>query len=139
MTRRLALLAAFSIWIANQIFGYTIRQYPLTLESVTWGLVMGVGTILVTLIAALGTKFSRNNLSNNFLWLGASLIIGFITFEGLILTVDRLQENHILTYSILFRLFIKDVIWEIALTLIHSLLIWRTLKTNPVMLEKVNQ
>jgi hypothetical protein len=125
MTRRLALLAAFSIWIANQFFGYTIRQYPLTLESVTWGLVMGVGTILVTLIASFGTKFSRNNFQNNFLWLCASLIVGFITFEGLILIVDRLQEEHILTSSILFSLFIKDAIWAIALTLIHNLLIWR--------------
>jgi hypothetical protein len=45
LTRRKALITAMSIWLANQLYGFTIRQYPRTLESLIWGLVMGVGML----------------------------------------------------------------------------------------------
>ncbi len=36
LTRSKALTSVLSIWLANQVYGFTIRRYPLSLESLTW-------------------------------------------------------------------------------------------------------
>ena len=69
LTRKKALISAMSIWFANQLYGFTIRQYPQTLESFTWGLVMGLGTLLVTWLVTLRPKFSRYNVRGYLNWL----------------------------------------------------------------------
>lgn len=76
LTRQKALVSVMSIWFANQLYGFTIRQYPRTLESVTWGLVMGLGMLSVTWLVTLQPKFSRNNWQGYLLWLAISVVGG---------------------------------------------------------------
>ncbi len=46
LNRKQAIISSIIIWLVNQFYGFTLRQYPQTLESFTWGLVMGLRTLL---------------------------------------------------------------------------------------------
>ena len=90
LTRNKALISAMSIWFANQLYGFTIRAYPKTLESLIWGLVMGLGMLTVTwLVTALRPQFSRYNLQGYLLWLAISLIGGYAIYQGSIVLVAQ--------------------------------------------------
>jgi len=131
LTPKKALLVAMAIWLINQVYGYSLRDYPRTIDSFAWGLGMGLGTLLVTLLAAKRPKFSRERVSGHFLWLGATIVGGFVLFEGLILLFGLLLgSEHSLTLSLLGRLFVKEVIWAIALGLGHMFLVRRSLGFN---------
>ena len=130
LNRKQAIISSMIIWLFNQLYGFTLRQYPQNLESFTWGLVMGLGTLLVTIIATLKPKFIEDKIWRYYLWLSASLVIGYVLFEGIILLSATLIVGsiHVLTVGILGRIFIKNIVWAIALTFLHSLLIWNGIK-----------
>ncbi|MBF2079902.1 MAG: hypothetical protein IGR76_15630 [Synechococcales cyanobacterium T60_A2020_003] len=117
---RRALGAAIAIWLANQLYGFGLRHYPQTAESLAWGLVMGLGTVLVTAIAALRPSFSQTTHRGHGIWVAIALLSGFLVFEGLVLSLGfLLTGSHVLTWAILARLLVKDVLWGLGLTVIH--------------------
>lgn len=120
LTRQKALISATSIWFANQLYGFTIRQYPRTLESFTWGIVMGVGALLVTWLVTLGPKFSRYNWRGYLTWLAVSVVDGYVIYQGSILLIAQFMGGHGLSGLILGRIFVRDVIWTFALAAIHG-------------------
>ncbi|GGA43967.1 hypothetical protein [Okeania sp. KiyG1] len=130
LNRKQAIISSIIIWLVNQFYGFTLRQYPQTLESFTWGVVMGLATLLVTILASIKPKFMGEKVWRYYLWLTASLVIGYILFEGIILLTASLMvgEGHGLTVAILGRIFVKNLVWAIALTFIHSFLIWNGIK-----------
>ncbi|NEP89505.1 MAG: hypothetical protein F6K18_23205 [Okeania sp. SIO2C2] len=130
LNRKQAIISSIIIWLVNQFYGFTLRQYPQTLESFTWGFVMGLGTLLVTIVASIKPKFIEQKIWKYYLWLTASLVIGYVLFEGIILLTATLMvgDGHGLTVAILGRIFVKNIVWAIALTFIHSLLIWNGIK-----------
>lgn len=120
LKRKPAILIAMSIWLINQVYGYTLRQYPLTADSLLWGLMMGLGTLIVTVPASVRPSFSQKTLQGHCLWFGAVALIGFAAFESLILALDWLLiGSHMLTWAITGSLFAKEVIWAIGLLLMH--------------------
>ncbi len=130
LNRKQGIISSMIIWLVNQLYGFTIREYPQTLESFTWGLVMALGTLLVTIIASLKPKFIENKIWRYYLWLSASLVIGYVLFEGIILLSATLMlgSSHGLTVGVLGRIFVKNMVWAIALTFLHGLLIWNGIK-----------
>jgi hypothetical protein len=127
LTPKKAAIAAMAIWLVNQVYGYSLRDYPRTSESVTWGLIIGLGTLLVALLASIKPKFSREKIGGHFLWLGVSFVGGFILFEGLILLTGILPGiSHDLTPAILTHLLIKESIWIVPLALAHMFLVRRS-------------
>ncbi len=91
---------------------------------------MGLGTLLVTILATLKPKFIEHQIWRYYLWLSVSLVIGYVFFEGIILLNATLMmgSSHGLTVGILGRIFVKNIVWAIALTFIHSFLIWNRIK-----------
>ena len=91
---------------------------------------MALGTLLVTIIATLKPKFIKDKIWRYYLWLSASLVIGYVLFEGIILlsAILIVGSSHGLTVGILGRIFVKNIVWAIALTFLHSLLIWNGIK-----------
>jgi hypothetical protein len=63
LPRRRALVTVVSIWLVNQVLGFGIRQYPWTLSTFAWGLVLGLGAVLVMLLASLKLKLTQNGFS----------------------------------------------------------------------------
>jgi hypothetical protein len=122
LPRRKALLAAIAIWFVNQILGYGLRGYPQTLESVAWGLLMGVSVVLVAGFATLRPSFSQHSFKGHWLWMAIALVSGFLLFQGVTLAFLTLLGGHGLNSTILAWLFGKELVWAIALTSVYSLL-----------------
>jgi len=70
LSRQQALVVAVLIWLANQLYGYIIRHYSLAIVSLLWGLTMGLGAVVVVLIASIQPKFSRRSWKGQGIWLG---------------------------------------------------------------------
>jgi hypothetical protein len=120
LTRKKALVSVTSIWFANQLYGFIIRQYPKTLESLAWGLVMGLGIFTVTWLVTLQPKFSRNNWQGYLLWLAISIVGGYAIYQGSIVLIAQLMGGHGLSSAILWGIFVKDVVWAVALSTVHG-------------------
>lgn len=80
LTRKKALTMIMTMWLINQILGFTIHQYPLTISTIIRG-----GALLVTLLATLKPRFVASELKNHCLWLGMALIGGYVMYELTIL------------------------------------------------------
>ncbi|MCH9055782.1 hypothetical protein L5220_07655 [Synechococcus sp. PCC 6716] len=126
-----AILIALSIWLVNQVYGYTLRQYPWSADSLLWGFILGLGTFIVTALALLRPTFSQRTLRGYCLWLGAITFLGFVVFQCLILLVDWLLiGSHTLTWAITRGILINTTIWTIALALIHLVFVQFTTRSN---------
>jgi hypothetical protein len=122
---RTAIGVAMMIWLVNQFYGYTIRQYPWSLDSLLWGLMLGLGTLIVSALAALRPSFSQYTLKGHWGWLGAVALGGFVVFESLILGVDwLLTGGHTLTLAITRSILSNTIVWTTALALVHLLFAW---------------
>jgi len=77
---------------------------------------MGLGILLVTLLALVRPDFSRVNLKGHCLWMIASAVIGFVVFESLILSFGwLLTGGHTLTWDIIAHLSLKEFAWSVVL------------------------
>lgn len=131
LTPKKAFITVTSIWFANQLYGFTIRQYPRTLESLTWGLVMGLGTLLVTWLITLQPKFSRRSFRGYLLWLAIAVVGGYAIYQGSIVLIAQLMGGHGLSFTILWQIFLKDAGWAVVLSAIHSILVWLVIQIIP--------
>ena len=120
LTRPKALTSIISIWLANQVYGFTIRRYPLSLESLTWGLVMGSSIFLVTWLLTLQPKFSRNNFQGYLIWLAIGVLGGYALYQGSIVLIAQLMGGHGFSLTVLWSIFWKDIVWAISLSLLHG-------------------
>ncbi len=130
LTRRRAIAVALLIWFINQMIGFGLRGYPLTSVAFTWGALMGLGTLLVTLGASWRPTFSRVSWGGHWLWLAISILIGFVFYQGIIsLAYPLLADGHAMGWDIISKLFVKQLVWSGAIAAGHSLVLW--LKTLP--------
>ena len=84
---------------------------------------MGVGTIVVTLIASMQPEFSRRSWLGKSIWMGSSLVLGFAAYQSSTLLVNQWVEMHGLTANVLLRMFVRDGIWAIALFALHTVFV----------------
>jgi hypothetical protein len=119
-----AILVAMAIWLMNQIYGYTVRQYPWSADSLLWGLMLGLGTLIITALALLRPPCSQKTLKGHCLWVATVALGGFAVFQSLILTVDwLLTGSHTLTWAIAQGILINTTIWTIALAVLYLVFI----------------
>lgn len=122
LNRRQAVVSALLIWFVNQVYGFTVRQYPLSVIALLWGVTMGLGTVVVTLIASMQPRFSRRSWAGQSVWLGLALSLGFAAYQSSILLVNQWVGMHGLTANVFLRIFEQDVIWAITLFSLHTAL-----------------
>lgn len=131
LTRKKALISAISIWLTNQVYGFTMRQYPRTFESLTWGLVMGLGMLLITCLVTLRPKFSRHNFQGYLIWLVVSLVGSYAIYQGSIILIAQFMGGHKFSTVILWHIFVRDTVWAFFLSAIHCSLVWLVIQTLP--------
>ena len=120
-----ALQVAGAVWLTNQLYGFILRGYPLTLESFTWGAAMGLGTALVTVFALLMTHIRLALLRHRGVKVVISTLAGFVVFEGVILSFGWwLTGAHVFTWNVLGRLLIKEGVWALGLILAYYIFDW---------------
>jgi hypothetical protein len=121
LTPQKALGATTAIWLVNQIFGYGLRQYPQTVESLGWAIAMGIGALLIAGFASLRPQFSQATFKGHCLWVLAIAVAGFVMFEGIILSLGfLLTGSHVFTWETLGSLFSKEMIWTAALAGVYG-------------------
>ncbi|MGH8001559.1 MAG: hypothetical protein ACREPR_19590, partial [Brasilonema sp.] len=49
LPRRKAITVLLTMWLVNQLLGFTVRNYPWMFSTFAWGWVMGIGAVLATL------------------------------------------------------------------------------------------
>jgi hypothetical protein len=86
MQRRDALLLVAAIWLANQVVGFTVLDYPLTASTFVWGAVLGVVAVLTT--AAAQSIAGRLDERGRLVVLVAAFAGGFIVYEGCLYLVS---------------------------------------------------
>ncbi|BDM83246.1 hypothetical protein [Acaryochloris marina] len=123
LNRRQAIVSAGLIWLVNQFFGFTVRQYPLSAISLLWGLSMGLGTIAVALVASIRPPFSRRSWWAQSLWLGISLLLGFCLYQSGTLLVNQWVQMHGLTADVFLQMLGREVLWSIALFAFYTALV----------------
>ena len=123
LSRRQAAIAAVLIWFVNQLYGFTIRHYPLTAITFLWGVTMGLGTVVVALIASIQPRFSHQSWVGQSAWLGIALFLGFAAYQSSILLVNQWVGMHGLTADVLLRIFLRDLIWAIALFALYTVFV----------------
>jgi hypothetical protein len=73
LPRRDALLLVVACWLANQLVGFTILSYPWTADTVVWGVVLG----LVSLLATAASQFLVRRLDGR-----GAVIVSLASFLG---------------------------------------------------------
>lgn len=126
LNRRRAIAVALLIWLVNQSIGFGLRSYPLSATALTWGALMGVGTLLVVTFASIRPRFSQSSWAGHGLWVAIALIGGFGIYQGLIaLAYPVMADGHFMGWDMIAKLFMKQVIWAGAIALGHGAMLWR--------------
>lgn len=123
LNRRQAVVSAGLIWLVNQFFGFTVRQYPLSAIALLWGLSMGLGTVAVALLASMRPRFSCRSWWGQSLWLGVSLLLDFCLYQSGTLLVNQWVQMHGLTADVFLQMLWREVLWAIALFAIYTVFV----------------
>jgi len=119
LSRRDALRLTVAVWLANQVLGYAVLQYPWTANSFAWGAVLGAAAILTT-VAARGVALRLAGRSDGVRAL-ATLLAAFMVYEGVLFAVAMawLSGTESFTLPIVGRSFAVNMVALIGLYALH--------------------
>jgi hypothetical protein len=123
LSRKQAVVSVTLIWFANQVYGFVLRDYPLSPIALLWGVTMGLGTFAVVLLASMQPKFSDRGWLGQAAWLGVVMLLGFGMAQSSILFVNQWVGMHGFTLDVLLRLFIRELVWAIALFALYTVFV----------------
>ena len=86
LSRRDALLLIALVWLANQLVGFTLLDYPWTASTFAWGVVLGVVAVLVTLAAQ--WVVGRLSYARRAFTVTATFLAAFVVYEAALFLVS---------------------------------------------------
>lgn len=126
LRRRRAITTVLLIWLANQLIGFGWRGYPVSATALSWGALMGLGTLLVVLLSSERPGFSRSSGRGHAIWQAVVLIAGVALYDGMILLAHPLlADGHAMGWATLLAVVRKQVVWAGAIALGHGWLLHR--------------
>jgi hypothetical protein len=116
---RRALATTAAVWVANQAIGFGLLHYPWTLDTVLWGVFMGVAALVATVAARLAWRAlsARGVLAA----LAGALAASFVAQQASLFTVALVMggiEDY--TPAILGQIALIDTAWFVALVAAHE-------------------
>jgi hypothetical protein len=119
-SRRDALILSGAVWFVNQVVGYTILRYPWSVNSVSWGLVLGGVTIIGTLSSG---WIYRHSKTPYLLRLVVTFITAFAVFEVALFAVALFALGGLqdFTVDIVIRIFAINGGAFVGLLVLHWL------------------
>ena len=130
-SRRDALGVILSVWLANQLVGFTMLGYPWTASTFAWGIALGAAAVLATLagqwIASRSVDAPR---IVSFLAAGLS---AFAAYEAalFVVAVTWLGGTEDFTVAILGGIFVTNAAAFVGLLVLHRLAVSVGLAANP--------
>jgi hypothetical protein len=119
-SRRDALILCGAVWFVNQVVGYTILRYPWSINSVSWGLILGG----VTIIASLSSGWTyRHSKTPYLLRLAVAFITAFAVFQVTLFAVALFALGGVqdFTADIVVRIFAINGGAFVGLLVLHWL------------------
>ena len=114
-----AILATGAIWLINQGLGYGVLDYPVTLNSVQWGLAIGAAALVTTLVALRANHVLTGK--GIVAALAIRLALAFAVYEaGLLLAGMALNDLEAFAPAIVIDLAILNLAWTVVLAAAHQ-------------------
>jgi hypothetical protein len=119
MPRNQALAAVTLMWLSNQILGFALLGFPHTLQTLGWGLVLGLSAVTALLVA----RGLTNGREQGPVRLLGTLAAAFVCYEaGIFAFADLLGLPCPFTLSVIAQVALNDAIWFAALYPLNLLL-----------------
>lgn len=116
--RSRALLTVGTLWLANQLIGFTLLGYPTTGYSLAWGVAIGVAAMLALYGAQrmMATDRDARHIVSAF-------ALSFLVFEGVLLLFALVVGGtETFTPAIVGAIFLNDALWCAGLFLLREML-----------------
>jgi hypothetical protein len=109
-----ALLAVTAAWVVNQAIGFGVLHYPVDMNTILWGLVIGMAALAATVTSTIVLRMLRRN--GTPVALGFALIGAYAAYELVLLAATPLLGGAGgFTTVIVGRLGVLSVLWLIGL------------------------
>jgi hypothetical protein len=121
LPRRDALLLILLVWLANQLVGFTLLDYPWTAITFVWGAALGIVAIFATLAAHwMARRLVNARYAFN---LAATFLIAFAAYEAALLAISAtlLGGMEIYTAAIQGRIFAINAAAFVGLLVLNHL------------------
>ena len=121
LPRRDALLLILLVWLANQLVGFTLLDYPWTTTTFAWGAALGIVAILATLA---GHWMARRSMkARRELTFLATFLIAFAVYEAALFAISAtfLGGTEIYTAAIQGRIFAINAAAFVGLLVLNHL------------------
>jgi hypothetical protein len=121
LSRRDALLLIVLVWLANQLVGFTLLDYPWTASAFAWGAVLCVAALLATLAGQwIAGRFAN---AHGAFTATATFLAAFAVYEAALFAVSAtlLGGTEIYTAAIQGRIFAINAAAFVGLLALHRL------------------
>jgi hypothetical protein len=109
-----ALLAMTAAWVVNQAIGFGVLHYLVDMNTILWGLVIGMAALAATVTSTIVLRMLRRN--GTPVALGFALVGAYATYELVLLAATPLLGGAGgFTTAIVGRLGVLSVLWLIGL------------------------
>jgi hypothetical protein len=121
MSRRDAVLLILLVWLANQLVGFTVLDYPWTASTFAWGAALGIVAILATLAG----QWMAGRLANarHAFTATVTFLIAFSVYEVALFAISAmlLGGTEIYTLAIQGRIFAINAAAFVGLLVLNQL------------------
>ena len=123
LSRRDALVLIVAVWLANQLVGFAVLDYPWTASTFAWGAALGAVAILATLAGQWTVEHSMGR--GGAVGYIATFLVGFAVYEVALFAVSAilLGGTEIYTVAIQGWILAVNAIAFVGLLVLHRLAI----------------
>jgi hypothetical protein len=120
LSTRGALLTVAAIWLVNQAIGFTVLNYPWTVDTILWGFAIGAAALLAAILACATLRLGpRSNVTA----IGAAFVVAFAAYEGgLFLVTFALGGQDAFTPAIVGHFALLNLGWTVGLVGTYEIL-----------------
>jgi hypothetical protein len=112
-----ALPVVVAAWIVNQAIGFGALGYPMEMNTLLWGLAIGVAALAATAVSAQAARLGST--AGRIAALGAALVAAYATYEIVLFAFTPvLGDGGAFSPAIVARLGVLNVVWMIGLSTI---------------------
>jgi hypothetical protein len=121
LSRRDALLLILLVWLANQLVGFTLLDYPWTASTVAWGAALGAVAVLATWAGQSMARCFQSTARG--ITVAATFLVAFAVYEAALFAISAtlLGGAEIYTLAIQGRIFAINAAAFVGLLVLNQL------------------
>jgi hypothetical protein len=117
----LALRAMIVIWLANQLIGFSLFNFPRTANTILWGFAIGMAALLTTSVASLAMNRLRR--LSIFVRLTLAFGLGFVGYQGTLMLASLvLGGQETFMPAVIAQVLVVNAAWLAGLIILNELM-----------------